>query len=141
MPAMRAMTQVSGWSNPMMSGRISAWRRAIHIPTTASIEPTDRSMLRDTMMSTIPVAMMATAEVCTERFHRLRGVRKVPPDQMWKLIQITSNAPSMPTNRVSISIERTIPPNERATGGGSSGAAPRSDGVVVVSVTRLHLAP
>ena len=32
------------------------------------------------MTSTIPVAMIATAEVWTERFHRLRAVRKVPPD-------------------------------------------------------------
>ena len=39
-------------------------------------------MLRETMTSTIPVAMIPTEEVCTERFHRLRGVRKVPPEMM-----------------------------------------------------------
>ena len=39
-------------------------------------------MLRETMTSTIPVAMIATEEVCTERFQRFRGVRKVPPEMM-----------------------------------------------------------
>ncbi len=36
-------------------------------------------MLRDTMMSTMPVAMTATEAVCTDRLKRLRGVRKLPP--------------------------------------------------------------
>ena len=48
------------------------------------IDPTDRSMLRDTMISTMPVAMIATAAVWTDRFHRLRGDRNRPPEQMWK---------------------------------------------------------
>ena len=46
------------------------------MPMKPSIEPTDRSMLRVTMTSTMPVAMMATEAICTDRFHRLRGVRK-----------------------------------------------------------------
>ena len=33
-------------------------------------------MLRVTMTSTMPVAMTAIDEVCTDRFQRLRGVRK-----------------------------------------------------------------
>ena len=48
-------------------------------------------MLRDTMMSTIPVAMMAIEVLWTERFHRLRAVRKSPPDRMWKAIQIAAS--------------------------------------------------
>ena len=43
-------------------------------------DPTDRSMLRDTMISTMPVAMMAIEALWTERFQRLRAVRKSPPD-------------------------------------------------------------
>ena len=46
------------------------------MPTKPSIEPTDRSMLRVTMTSTMPVAMMAIEEVCTDRFHKLRGVEE-----------------------------------------------------------------
>ena len=44
--------------------------------TKPRIEPTDRSMLRVTMTRTMPVAMTATEAVWTERFQRLRGVRK-----------------------------------------------------------------
>ena len=50
------------------------------IPMKPSIEPIDRSMLRVTMTSTMPVAMMATDDDCTDRFHRLRGVRNNPPE-------------------------------------------------------------
>ena len=38
-----------------------------------AIEPTDRSMLRDTMISTMPVAMIAIDALWTDRFQRLRG--------------------------------------------------------------------
>ena len=50
------------------------------IPTVPTMEPTERSMLRETMTSTIPVAMIAIDDVWTERFHKLRGVMKVPPE-------------------------------------------------------------
>ena len=39
-------------------------------------------MFRDTMMSTMPVAMIAIEVLCTERFQRLREVRNAPPDRM-----------------------------------------------------------
>ena len=54
------------------------------MPTKPRIEPTDRSILRVTMTSTMPVAMTATDAVCTDRFHRLRGVRNSPPEKMLK---------------------------------------------------------
>ena len=51
------------------------------VETKATIEPTDRSMWRMTMTSTMPVAMTAIDEVWTDRFQRLRGVRNRPsPD-------------------------------------------------------------
>lgn len=62
--------------------RNSACATPITMPITPSTEPTERSMLRITMTSTMPVAMIATEEVCTDRFQRLRGVRKSPPDRM-----------------------------------------------------------
>ena len=44
-------------------------------------DPTERSMFRDTMISTIPVVMTATAADWTERFQRKRGVRNRPSDR------------------------------------------------------------
>ena len=59
----------------------SVWTSAIVKPRKPSNEPTDRSMLRDTMISTMPVAMTAIDELWTDRFHRLRAVRKSPCGQ------------------------------------------------------------
>ena len=67
-------------------------------------------MLRDTMISTMPVAMMAMEVLWTDRFHRLRDVRKSPPDKTLKPTQITASATTMPTRRVSISVEATSTP-------------------------------
>ncbi len=144
-PAARAMSHVREWSKPIHSGRISAWSSAIAIPMTASMEPTDRSMLRDTMTSTMPVAMMPTAAVCTERFHRLRGVRNVPSDQMWNPIQMTSRAASIPSRRVSISVARNSQPSvclceSSVTSGGASGASVTATSCLrpVVNAHRAH---
>ena len=60
-------------------------------------------MLRDTMISTMPVAMMAIEVLCTDRFHRLREVRKSPPDKTLNAIQMTITAVIIPNSRVSIS--------------------------------------
>ena len=38
-------------------------------------------MLRVMITSAMPVAMMATGAAWTDRFHKLRGVRKSPPDR------------------------------------------------------------
>src|SRR4026208_2327844 len=64
-------------------------------------------MLRDTMMSTIPGALMATDVLGTDRFHRLRAVRKFPSESTWKAIQIAMSASTMPTRRVSIPVDAT----------------------------------
>ena len=48
--------------------------------------------------------MIATGDDCTDRFHKLRGVRNRPPESRWKAIQINSNAPIMPSRRVSSSV-------------------------------------
>ena len=77
-------------------------------------------MLRVTMTSTMPVAMMATDAVCTDRFQRLRGVRNRPPDStMWKPIQISASAPTMPSMRVSSlgGFERTRRADAHGLGG------------------------
>ncbi len=42
------------------------------------IEPTERSMWRITMTSTMPVPMIAIEDVWTLRFHKFRGVRNRP---------------------------------------------------------------
>ena len=75
-------------------------------------------MLRVTMTSTMPVAMIATEAVWTDRFQRLRGVRNTPPERMSKPIQMTASAASMPSMRTSISsFDRSEP--EAALGGGA----------------------
>ena len=48
------------------------------VETKPMIEPTERSMWRMTMTSTMPVAMIAIDDVWTLKFHKLRGVRNRP---------------------------------------------------------------
>jgi hypothetical protein len=90
-----------------------------------SSEPTDRSMLRDTMTSTIPVAMIAIEALWTERFQRFLAVRKVPSEMMLKPIQITASAAMSPRRRVSISAARSSDRSEPSpwsvAGGGIAG--------------------
>src|SRR5882724_8045548 len=85
------------------------------MPVKPTSEPTERSMLRETITSTMPVAITATDAVCTDRFQRLREVRNVPlakrwnglapsPDMNWKPSQTTASAMTMPRRRVSISV-------------------------------------
>src|SRR5215207_10870654 len=62
-------------------------------------------MLRDTMISTMPVAMMAIDVLWTDRFQRLRAVKKSPPDSTLNPIQMTAIATTIPTNRVSSSAD------------------------------------
>ena len=73
------------------------------MPVKARTDPTDRSMLRDTMMRTMPVAMIPTEALWTDRFQRLRGVRNRPPDMMLNRTQITAGARIRPRRRASTS--------------------------------------
>ena len=78
-------------------------------------------MLRDTMIRTMPVAMMAIDVLWTERFHRLRAVRKSPPDRMLKATQMTTSAITMPSNRVSSSVDASTERHEPDGGGAAAG--------------------
>ena len=71
---------------------------------TPTCEPTERSMLRDTMMSTMPVAMMAVPLAWTASVSMFAGLMSLPPDRMWKPTRITIRATSMPNRRTSISV-------------------------------------
>ena len=55
---------------PRMFGSQSAISKAYVMAMTPSSEPIERSMLRDTMTRTMPVAMTATIEVWIERVTR-----------------------------------------------------------------------
>ena len=113
-PARSVTIQVIGCSKPTSAGRRLAWTIAMVMPVKPSTEPIDRSMLRVTITSTMPVTMTATEAVWTVRFQRLRAVRNLPsrkrlarvPVMTWKAIQMTRSAPSMPIMRVSISVAR-----------------------------------
>ena len=106
-PMARATIHVYQRPNPRSNvlGIHSVWTIAIVYARKPSSEPTDRSMLRDTMMSTMPVAMMAIDELWTDRFQRLRAVRKSPPDLMLKPSQMTASAATIPNMRMSISVD------------------------------------
>ncbi len=60
-------------------------------------------MFRDTMIMTMPVAMIAIEALWTDRFQRLRAVRKVPCPAMLNPTQMMTSAPIMPISRVSTS--------------------------------------
>ena len=77
-PKSTAMTQIAGLSRPRYAGRICTCVTPMIVETKPMIEPTERSIWRMTMMSTMPVAMMAIDDVWTLKFHRLRGVRNRP---------------------------------------------------------------
>src|SRR5271156_1127562 len=93
------------------------------VDTKPMIDPTERSIWRMTMTSTMPVAMTAIDDVWTLKFHKLRGVRNRPSPFcaqviMLKPIQISASAPIMPSMRVSTSValsNRRIPDSVEAT--------------------------
>ena len=74
----------------------------------------------------MPVAMIAIEALWTDRFHRFRGVMKLPLDQMWNTTQMTTRAPIMPSRRVSISSE---PRSARGLRAGGLGAADGASGL------------
>ena len=80
----------------------------------------------------MPVAMMAMEVLWTERFHKLRAVRKPPPETMWNAIQIASRATTMPKSRESISVDANIDRHDRAAPGGVGRGRRASFGVSTV---------
>jgi len=75
------------------------------------MEPTDKSIWRMTMMSTMPVLMTEIDEVWTSRFQRFRGFMNTASPvsncpKIWKPIQMSASAATMPSRRVSISVAR-----------------------------------
>ncbi len=103
-PTTIAISHSAGKSCPKMGGRISACVTAMIMPTKPRNEPTERSMLRETIMSTMPLARMAMVAVWTDRFQRLRGDRNRPLEAKLKPIQMTARAINMPIRRTSTSV-------------------------------------
>ena len=88
----------------------------MNMATNTTIDPIDRSMLRDTMTRTMPVAMMPTAADWTDRFHRFRGDMKRPSDRKLNRSQMTPRATIMPSRRVSISMAASSDRSDRLRG-------------------------
>ena len=65
-------------------------------------------MFLDTMIRTMPVAMMAVPDAWTARVTMLAGRRNVPPDTMWKPRRMAASATSMPNRRRSISVFESV---------------------------------
>ena len=70
-------------------------------------DPTDRSMLRETITRTIPVAMIAMPAAWTDIVIMLVGCTSFPPLITWKVARMRMNATSMPNSRRSISVWAT----------------------------------
>ncbi len=98
-------------------------------------------MFRDTMSSTIPVAMIAMEVLWTDRFHRFRAVRKSPPETMWNTIQIARSEITMPKRRVSISVDANIDRHDRAAPGAAAVRAGASFGVSTAVMRPPALCP
>ena len=84
---------------------------------TPTTDPTDRSMLRETMTSTIPVAMIAMPDAWTASVIMLFGWISFPPLAMWKTSRITARASTMPNSRRSISVWASRPRIDGRAGG------------------------
>ena len=72
-------------------------------------DPTDRSMLRDTITRTMPVAMIAMPEACTAIVTMLVGWISLPPLRMWNVTRMAMSATSIPNRRRSISVAAIMP--------------------------------
>jgi len=62
-PTASVSTQVALLPVPRSSGKKAVWVTPMTIATKPRIDPTDRSMWRVTIISTMPVDIMATEEV------------------------------------------------------------------------------
>ena len=80
-------------------------------------DPTDRSMLRDTMTSTMPVAMMAMPVAWMAIVTMFVGEISLPPLSTWNVSRITIRATSMPNRRRSISVWAKRPRIDVRAGG------------------------
>ena len=63
MPAISVMTQIVGLPRPRYCGKTCTCNNPIAMPVTPTSDPTDRSMLRVMITSTIPVAMIPMVAV------------------------------------------------------------------------------
>jgi hypothetical protein len=98
-------------------------------------------MFRDTISSTIPVAMTAIEVLCTDRFHKLRAVRKSPPETMWNAIQIARRATTIPKSRESISVDANTDRHDRAPPVAVAVAGDASFGVSTVVMMSPRMCP
>ena len=79
-------------------------RSAYVIAMTPTNDPTDRSMLRDTITRTIPVAMIAMPAAWTASVTMLFGEKNLPPLITLNVIRMRTKAMSIPNSRRSISV-------------------------------------
>jgi hypothetical protein len=87
-----------------MRGITSVISSAYVMAMSPTSEPTDRSMLRETITRTIPVAMMAIPDAWTASVTMLVGWKNLPPLRMLKVSRMRPSARSIPNRRRSISV-------------------------------------
>ena len=76
------------------------------IPVNPSSDPTDKSMCRQTITRTIPVAIIPTTLDCTAKLYMFLAVKKIPSVIIFSITHITSRAMTMASIRLSISTSR-----------------------------------
>jgi hypothetical protein len=74
-------------------------------------------MLRETMTSTMPVAMIAMPAAWTDIVIMLVGWISVPPLRMWNVTRMRTKATNMPNSRRSISVCANSPRTDVRAGG------------------------
>jgi hypothetical protein len=84
---------------------------------TPTTDPTDRSMFRETMTSTIPVAMIAMPEAWTASVTMFTGEKNFPPLRTLNPTRMAMNARTIPNSRRSISVSATRPRRDVRAGG------------------------
>ena len=73
------------------------------MPVKPSTDPTDKSICRQTMTRTMPVAMMPTTLDCTAKLYIFLAVKKMPWVMISSTTQMTTSARIMASMRWSIS--------------------------------------
>ena len=106
---------------------------------TPTSDPTERSMLRETMISTMPVAMIAIPEAWTASVDMLAGWISLPPLETWKASRITARAISMPNRRRSISVCASMPRTDGRAGGSTLPDAGAASATFATMPSRLRV--
>ncbi len=111
-------------------------RIAATAPRNPATEPTDRSMLPITMISSIPRAITRMYPFCRKMFVTFSDLSMTPPVVSWKNTTAISSATSMPDWRTFLPTSARKPPVGSASATGAMGVL--SVGVLTAGLPQLR---